>query len=57
MRTLFTPKVNLRVAGSNPQMRLGRALVPADAAHSFGAVSMANRLELKRISPGSVSMR
>ena len=34
---LFTPKVNLRVAGSNPQMRLGRALVLADAAHSFGA--------------------
>lgn len=35
---LFTPKVNLRVAGSNPQMRLGRALVLADAAHSFGAM-------------------
>ncbi|MCU0318768.1 MAG: DegT/DnrJ/EryC1/StrS family aminotransferase [Flavobacteriales bacterium] len=34
---LFTPKVNLRVAGSNPQMRLGRALVLSDAAHSFGA--------------------
>jgi dTDP-4-amino-4,6-dideoxygalactose transaminase len=34
---LFTPKVNLRVAGSNPQMRLGRALVLCDAAHSFGA--------------------
>lgn len=34
---LFTPKVNLRVAGTNPQMRLGRALVLADAAHSFGA--------------------
>ncbi|MBK9273411.1 MAG: DegT/DnrJ/EryC1/StrS family aminotransferase [Flavobacteriales bacterium] len=34
---LFTPAVNLRVAGSNPQMRLGRALVLADAAHSFGA--------------------
>lgn len=34
---LFTPKVNLRVGGSNPQMRLGRALVLADAAHSFGA--------------------
>jgi dTDP-4-amino-4,6-dideoxygalactose transaminase len=34
---LFTPKVNLRVGGSNPQMRLGRALVLCDAAHSFGA--------------------
>ncbi len=34
---LFTPKVNLRVDGTNPQMRLGRALVLADAAHSFGA--------------------
>ncbi len=34
---LFTPAVNLRVAGSNPQMRLGRALVLSDAAHSFGA--------------------
>ena len=34
---LFTPAVNLRVAGSNPQMRLGRALVLCDAAHSFGA--------------------
>lgn len=34
---LFTPKVNLRVDGSNPQMRLGRALVISDAAHSFGA--------------------
>ncbi len=34
---LFTPKVNLRVAGTNPQMRLGRALVLSDAAHSFGA--------------------
>ena len=34
---LFTPKVNLRVDGSNPQMRLGRALVLSDAAHSFGA--------------------
>lgn len=34
---LFTPKINLRVGGSNPQMRLGRALVLADAAHSFGA--------------------
>ncbi|HMQ74872.1 MAG TPA: DegT/DnrJ/EryC1/StrS family aminotransferase [Flavobacteriales bacterium] len=34
---LFTPAVNLRVAGTNPQMRLGRALVLADAAHSFGA--------------------
>jgi dTDP-4-amino-4,6-dideoxygalactose transaminase len=34
---LFTPRVNLRVAGTNPQMRLGRALVLADAAHSFGA--------------------
>lgn len=34
---LFTPKVNLRVAGSNPQMRLGRVLVLSDAAHSFGA--------------------
>jgi len=34
---LFTPKLNLRVAGSNPQMRLGRALVLSDAAHSFGA--------------------
>ncbi|MBK6628465.1 MAG: DegT/DnrJ/EryC1/StrS family aminotransferase [Flavobacteriales bacterium] len=34
---LFTPAVNLRVAGSNPQMRLGRVLVLADAAHSFGA--------------------
>lgn len=35
--SLFTPKVNLRVGGSNPQMRLGRALVLSDAAHSFGA--------------------
>lgn len=34
---LFTPKLNLRVAGSNPQMRLGRVLVLSDAAHSFGA--------------------
>src|SRR5690606_22403586 len=34
---LFTPRVNLRVGGSNPQMRLGRALVLSDAAHSFGA--------------------
>ena len=34
---LFTPAVNLRVAGTNPQMRLGRALVLCDAAHSFGA--------------------
>lgn len=34
---LFTPAVNLRVAGTNPQMRLGRALVLSDAAHSFGA--------------------
>jgi dTDP-4-amino-4,6-dideoxygalactose transaminase len=33
----FTPKVNLRVAGSNPQMKLGRILVLSDAAHSFGA--------------------
>jgi len=34
---LFTPKLNLRTDGTNPQMRLGRALVLADAAHSFGA--------------------
>lgn len=34
----FTPAVNLRVAGSNPQMKLGRALVLCDAAHSFGAL-------------------
>ncbi len=34
---LFTPAVNLRVAGTNPQMRLGRVLVLSDAAHSFGA--------------------
>ncbi|MCC6840098.1 MAG: DegT/DnrJ/EryC1/StrS family aminotransferase [Flavobacteriales bacterium] len=33
----FSPAVNLRVGGSNPQMRLGRALVLSDAAHSFGA--------------------
>ncbi|MBP9159475.1 MAG: DegT/DnrJ/EryC1/StrS family aminotransferase [Flavobacteriales bacterium] len=33
----FTPAVNLRVGGANPQMRLGRALVLSDAAHSFGA--------------------
>ncbi len=33
----FTPAVNLRVGGINPQMRLGRALVLSDAAHSFGA--------------------
>lgn len=33
----FTPKVNLRVDGTNPQMRLGRVLVLSDAAHSFGA--------------------
>ncbi|HQV51509.1 MAG: DegT/DnrJ/EryC1/StrS family aminotransferase [Flavobacteriales bacterium] len=37
MCAYFTPAVNLRVAGSNPQMRLGRALVLCDAAHSFGA--------------------
>lgn len=34
---VFTPKLNLRVGGSNTQMRLGRALVLSDAAHSFGA--------------------
>jgi dTDP-4-amino-4,6-dideoxygalactose transaminase len=34
---LFTPKLNLRTDGTNPQMRLGRALVLSDAAHSFGA--------------------
>jgi len=34
---VFTPAVNLRVAGQNPQMRLGRVLVMSDAAHSFGA--------------------
>jgi len=34
---LFTPKLNLRTDGTNPQMRLGRALVLGDAAHSFGA--------------------
>lgn len=34
---LFTPKVNLRTGGRNPQMLLGRALVLSDAAHSFGA--------------------
>lgn len=34
---LFTPAVNLRVAGTNPQMRLGRVLVMSDAAHSFGS--------------------
>lgn len=34
---LFTPAVNLRVGGTNPQMRLGRVLVMSDAAHSFGA--------------------
>ncbi len=39
---LFTPKVNLRVGGRNPQMLLGRALVLSDAAHSFGA-SIAGR--------------
>jgi dTDP-4-amino-4,6-dideoxygalactose transaminase len=33
----FSPAVNLRMGGSNPQMRLGRALVLSDAAHSFGA--------------------
>lgn len=33
----FSPTVNLRVGGSNPQMKLGRALVLSDAAHSFGA--------------------
>ncbi len=33
----FSPAVNLRVGGTNPQMRLGRALVLSDAAHSFGA--------------------
>lgn len=33
----FSPRVNLRIGGSNPQMRLGRALVLSDAAHSFGA--------------------
>ncbi len=36
--SMFTPKLNLRVGGSNPQMRLGRALVLSDAAHSFGAL-------------------
>lgn len=35
---IFTPAVNLRVAGQNPQMRLGRILVLSDAAHSFGAL-------------------
>lgn len=35
--SLFTPKVNLRSAGRNPQMLLGRVLVLSDAAHSFGA--------------------
>ncbi len=34
---VFTPAVNLRVAGQNPQMRLGRILVLSDAAHSFGS--------------------
>jgi dTDP-4-amino-4,6-dideoxygalactose transaminase len=34
---IFTPAVNLRVAGQNPQMRLGRILVLSDAAHSFGS--------------------
>lgn len=33
----FSPAVNLRVGGTNPQMRLGRVLVLSDAAHSFGA--------------------
>ena len=42
MCAYFTPKVNLRVAGSNPQMKLGRILVLSDAAHSFGA-SIAGR--------------
>lgn len=41
---LFTPKVNLRVDGSNPQMRLGRALVLSDAAHSFGASCAGNKV-------------
>lgn len=36
-RRLFTPAVNLRAAGTNPQIRLGRPLVLCDAAHSFGA--------------------
>lgn len=40
----FTPAVNLRVGGSNPQMRLGRALVLADAAHSFGAYAGGKRV-------------
>lgn len=34
---LFTPRLNLRVGGRNPQMLMGRALVLSDAAHSFGA--------------------
>lgn len=37
MCAYFSPKVNLRVAGSNPQMKLGRMLLLSDAAHSFGA--------------------
>lgn len=37
MCAYFTPAVNLRIAGSNPQMKLGRALILGDAAHSFGA--------------------
>ena len=41
---LFTPKVNLRVDGTNPQMRLGRALVLSDAAHSFGATIAGKRV-------------
>ena len=41
--SLFTPKVNLRVDGTNPQMRLGRALVISDAAHSFGATVRGKR--------------
>ena len=36
-RSFFTPKVNLRSASTNPQLRLGRPLVLSDAAHSFGA--------------------
>lgn len=41
---LFTPKLNLRSAGRNPQMLLGRVLVLSDAAHSFGASIDAHKL-------------
>lgn len=36
-KAIFTPTKNLHVAGTDPQLLLGRVLVLSDAAHSFGA--------------------